>query len=196
MRLKPTILLLFFFLASCGEETVYTPKPRTYPRIIFPEKGYKKMEASYCNFTFEYPAYAKVVQDTLFFNERPAHPCWFDLILPDFNGQVHFTYEDIQSKKEFESLIGDAFKLTGKHNVKADYIDEFAIQKPNGVSGFVFSVDGPAASPFQFYLTDSTNHFLRGALYFKTQARPDSLKPIVDHVKKDLMHLINTFEWE
>ena len=98
--------------------------------------------------------------------------------------------------ENFEKLRNDAFSLANKHNIKANYIDELPIEKPNGVRGFVFNIEGPVASPFQFYLTDvEDQHFLRASLYFNTQARPDSLAPVLDFVKTDLMHLINTFEW-
>ena len=81
------------------------------------------------------------------------------------------------------------------HNKKANYIDEMRIERAGNVSGFAFVIDGPAASPFQFYLTDSTQHFLRGALYFNTQARPDSMAPIYQFVEADILKMIETFRW-
>ena len=60
----------------------------------------------------------------------------------------------------------------------------------------MFNIEGPAASPFQFYLTDSTHHFLRGALYFKSEAKPDSLKPMIEFMKTDIIEMINTFAWK
>ena len=86
--------------------------------------------------------------------------------------------------------------MVQKHNIKASYIEEFPIQKSESVLGFAFNIEGPAASPFQFYLSDNKQHFLRGALYFNTQARPDSLAPIFNFVKEDIMKMINTFEWQ
>ena len=82
-------------------------------------------------------------------------------------------------------------------NQKATFIDEFPIKKQNGVNGMLFKVEGPAASPLQFFLTDSLGqkHFLRGALYFNTQARPDSLAPVLDFVKRDVEKMLETFEW-
>ena len=82
------------------------------------------------------------------------------------------------------------------HNKKANYIEEQGIRLPNGASGFIFNIEGPAASPLQFFLTDSTRHFLRGALYFNTSVNPDSLAPVLDFVKKDIFHMIETFEWK
>jgi len=191
-------LLLFIgclFWTSC-EETTYTPRPHGFPKVEYPEGGYQTFDEGYCNFTFEYPTYASIEQDTRFFDEAPAHPCWFDVYYPDFDSRIHFTYYPLKNNDSFEKLKGDAFALAGKHNVRADYIDELRIEKPNQVSGFAFDIKGEAASPFQFYLTDSTNHYLRGALYFNAQARPDSLAPVYDFVKADIMHMINTFEWE
>lgn len=59
-----------------------------------------------------------------------------------------------------------------------------------------FEMTGPAATPFQFFITDSTSHFMRGALYFNTQVRPDSLMPVYDFVKIDVDRLIKTFKFK
>ena len=69
-------------------------------------------------------------------------------------------------------------------------------QTKNNVSGIAFDIDGPSASPFQFFLTDSLHHFVRGALYFNTEVRADSIAPIVEFVEEDLLYLIETFEWQ
>ena len=196
MRLFLSLLIVSLcFLSSC-DEIAYTPKPRGFPKVVFPEKAYQPFATNYCNFGFEYPVYAEVIQDTLFFDEKPIDPCWFDLFIPKFDARLHCSYYPISTENPLDKLRGDAFEMANKHNLKANYIDELVIQKPNGVSGLLFDIDGPAASPFQFFLTDSTQHFLRGALYFNTQARPDSLAPVTAFVKKDILHLINTFTWE
>lgn len=189
------ILLFNIFLVSACDDVVYTPKPRAYPKIDYPVKAYQVFDKDYCKFTFEYPQYAKIQQDTLFFDERPEDPCWFDIFLPSFDARIHCSYFPIGKENTFDQLNHDAFELADKHNLKADYIEDFIIKKPNGVSGIAFNLKGAVASPFQFILTDSTKHFLRGSLYFNTKARPDSLAPVVDFVKKDIMQMINTFEW-
>ena len=180
---------------SC-EEVIYSPKPRAFPKVVYPEKNYQPFDEGYCEFTFQYPQYATIQQDTLFFDEKPAHPCWFDIVMPDFDARIHCSYYPIDKVNTFDKLNADAFDLASKHNLKANYIDDLIIKKPNGVSGIAFNLEGAVASPFQFFLTDSTTHFLRGALYFNTQSRPDSLAPVKDFVKTDIMHLINTFEWK
>ena len=72
----------------------------------------------------------------------------------------------------------------------------FLLEKPNGTSGLIFNIEGPSACPFQFYMTDSSYHFFRGALYFNTVARVDSLKPYTERMKTDMMRLINTLNWK
>jgi gliding motility-associated lipoprotein GldD len=191
-----TISISLILLFTACEDPIYTPKPRAYPKVEYPEKNYQPFDKNYCSFTFEYPEYAVVEQDTAFFEGKPLDPCWFDLLIPAFDARVHCSYIPIDQNNPFDELNADAFDLANKHNLKANYIDDFIIQKPNGVSGIAFNLEGAVASPFQFILTDSTNHFLRGSLYFNTQARPDSLAPIIDFVKTDIMHMINTFAWE
>lgn len=188
------IAIIAFWATACGEDT-YTPKPRGFPRVVFPTKEYQAFDKNYCKFGFEYPKYAQIVQDTTYFDDKPINDCWFDIYIPQYEARIHCSYYTIDKVNTLEKMHNDAFVLAGKHNIKADYIDEIPVQKPNHVSGFVFNIEGAAASPFQFYLTDSTKHFVRGALYCKAAARPDSLQPVFDFVKKDIMHMINTFEW-
>lgn len=190
------LFISFTFFVACGDDIVYSPKPRGFPKVEYPEKVYQGFTEDYCKISFDYPQYAKVIQDTVFFSEKPVDPCWFDVYIAQFNARIHCSYYPINKGNTFDKLRADAFEMVGKHNMRADYINEFPIKKPNGIQGFVFDIEGPAASPFQFYLTDSTTHFLRGALYFNTQARPDSLAPIYEFVKTDIMHMINTFEWK
>ena len=190
------ITVLGILLVSCGQEGIGTPKPRAYPRVEYPDKAYRQFDEGYCNFTFEYPNYALIQQDTSFFDERPAHPCWFDIYFPDFDSRVYCTYYPIEGKQSFEKLQQDAFEMVNWHNKKANYIEELNIKKDNGVSGIAFIIEGPAASPLQFYLTDSTQHFMRGSLYFNTQVQPDSLAPIYSFVEEDILKMIETFEWE
>ena len=187
--------LLCLLMLQCSEPS-FTPKPRAYPRVIYPEKSYQLFDENYCQFTFEYPAYARIQQDTSFFDEEPAHPCWFNLYFPTFDSQLHCSYYEIGRIKTFERLKLDAFEMADWHNKRANYIDEVRIEKPNDeVYGFAFEIQGPAASSFQFYLTDSTDHFLRGSLYFNTRTQPDSLAPVISFIKTDLLRMIETFKW-
>lgn len=191
---------LFFLIFCClifqaCEDVIYSPKPRGFPKVDYPEKAYILFESDYCDFTFERPVYSIIQKDTLFFDEKPVHPCWFDVFIPLYDARIHCSYFPIDENNSFEKLTNDAFVMANKHNLKANYIDDLVIKKPNRVGGIVFNIEGPVASPFQFYLSDTTSHFLRGALYFNTQARPDSLQPVIEFVKTDIMHMINTFEW-
>jgi gliding motility-associated lipoprotein GldD len=198
MRFSSKLILYVTILSaaiiSC-EEAVNVPKPRGYPRVILPEQAYQKFAENYCQFTFNYPKSATIEQDKLFFDEKAPSDCWFNINVKGLNATVYCSYYRLDAVNTLEKLRTDAFQLVGKHNIKADYIDEFPINKPNKVSGFIFDIQGPAACPFQFYLTDSSKHFMRGALYFNAEARPDSLKPVVDFMKKEVTEMINTFEW-
>ena len=115
--------------------------------------------------------------------------------MPIFDAQLHCSYHPINKENSFEKLRDDAFKMANKHISRANAIDERPIKNKNGVDGFVFQFDGPTATPFSFYLTDSTEHYVRCALYFNSRPRPDSLAPVVAYLKKDLTKMIETFKW-
>jgi gliding motility-associated lipoprotein GldD len=197
MRLAIFALLLAVVAASCDDEPVAVPKPRAYPRVIYPAKAYQPFESAYCPFSFDMPAYATIARDTTFFEKRPESDCWFNVDIQPLNATIYCSYYPIASRQRFDELVEDAFTMTQKHNIKASYIEETPIHRPaDRVHGLIFEVEGPAASAYQFFLTDSTEHFLRGALYFNTQARPDSLAPVIDFVKQDLTRMVETLRWK
>lgn len=200
--MKPILLLLLLatllsaLLPACGTEAVPEPRPRGFPRIDFPEKAYQTFDTGFCDFTFAYPVYADIIQDAYFFGEEAVHPCWFDVYVPFLAGRVHCSYIPVENPEHFARLHNDAFQMTYKHAIKARSIEETPFRNKHGVSGFTFRLEGPVASSYMFYLTDSTEHFLRGSLYFDTQARPDSLRPAVEFLKEDVDHMLQTFRWK
>lgn len=188
-RFPYQLLLITFLFVSCGNE--YSPKPRAYFRIEFPEKKYQTYSGD-CPYTFEFPEYAQVQPDS----SRDSKPCWLNVNYPQFNGRIHLSYQSISSVAEFNQLIEDARTFAFKHTVKATAIDEGIISYPKeNVYGIYYSIDGNTASSVQFFLTDSTKNYLRGALYFNEQPRLDSIQPVLDFVKKDIDQMIKTFKW-
>ena len=99
-------------------------------------------------------------------------------------------------KNQFDKLVDDAFKLTYKHSTKATGIKDSLMRTPNGITGIFFKVGGNAATARQFFVTDSTKHFLRGALYFDSTPNADSLGVVNDFLEVDMKHLINTLRWK
>jgi gliding motility-associated lipoprotein GldD len=193
-----TLLLLLFAVVAftACEENTAVPRPRAYPRVVYPKKEYAPFNEGYCDFTFDLPKYARVDHDTMFFNEKAKSDCWFNILVPGLNAKIYCSYYPISDRKDFDGLVKDAYEMTNKHNIKASFIEELPIhRKEDHVHGVVFNVEGPAASSYQFFLSDSTRHFLRGALYFNTQARPDSLAPVVAFMKTDLDRLVRTLKW-
>jgi gliding motility-associated lipoprotein GldD len=197
-----TFLPIFLsFLLSCNSP--YTPKRKGYFRIDFPPHQYQTFNQPEYPYSFEYPLYATVARDSSFFDTVPENPYWINIDFPRFGARIYISYKQIgpqSNPKEpantFDKLTDDAFKMTYKHTVKASSIDQSVIHTPNGIGGIFFHVGGNAATAQQFYLTDTTRHFLRGALYFDTAPNEDSLAIVNSFLQKDLNHLINTFRWK
>ena len=193
IRFSFYILLLVFLVAACNSD--YTIKPRGFFKITFPQKSYQSFQQPGFPYTFEYPTYAQIVQDTLFFEQKPENPYWINIDFPQFGGRIHLSYKDVR-KNNFDSLVNDAFTLSYKqHTYKASAIDPVTFTTPGGVSGVYFSLRGNTATAPQFFVTDSVNHFVRGALYFSATPNEDSLRPVNDFLRKDMEHLINTLQW-
>ena len=195
MRLKifSSLLLISLVAISCNSE--YTPRPRGYFKIDLPTKAYKSFDQAGYPYTFEYPVYGNVIKDSLFFDQHPENPYWINIDFPTFNGRIHLSYKEI-GKNTFDSLVKDAFEMYYKqHTYRASAIQPEQFTTSNGSSGVYFTLKGNAATGNQFFVTDSTKHFLRGALYFAATPNADSLQPVNDFLKADLWHLINTLKW-
>ena len=191
--LNLSVIIIFI---SCKEEVVPVPKPRMYPRVEFPQKAYQLYDNERCDYSFEYPEYAKIVKDNYPYGNKASTDCWFNIEMPILEATIYCDYSPIENKEKFGSLIQDAFKMVGKHNIKANYREENVIHNAQQVGGLLFSISGPVATPYQFYLTDSTEHFFRASLYFNSKVNPDSMKIIHDFVKEDIDHMIKTFDWK
>jgi gliding motility-associated lipoprotein GldD len=189
------ILFVFLFLLACTSEKIYVPKPRMYPKLVFPEKSYQAFSETYCTISFDYPTYAEIEQDKYFFDERPENPCWFTIQFPALNGSLHCSYIDIEDREHFDDLVNDSYEIASKHNIKANYRDELKLKNPNGVHGLMFDISGEVASHLQFFLTDSTDHFFRASLYFNDQVKADSIAPVYSFVKEDVLKMIESFSW-
>jgi gliding motility-associated lipoprotein GldD len=182
---------------SCSENDGFIAKPRMYPKVDFPLRNNTSLQTTDCNFTFTYPDYLQYGKDSIRFQENFKYPCWFDLNSTHINTTLHFSFLEIKNFKDLDNHINDAFKLADEHNIKALARRESIIEdKENRVYGLMFEFEGDVAAPLQFFVTDSTNYFLRASLYFNDKVNQDSTQIIYDYIKEDIDLIINTLQWK
>ena len=192
-RVQPTVcaalVMLSFLVVSC--ERNYVPKPVGYNRLDLPDPAYRAMPDT-LPYWFEYSKHAEILKDTSFIND----PEWIEVYYPQMKATVHITYKAVNGNLQLlKEYVDDSYRLTAKHQIKAYSINEVLVSTPSGKTAVIEDIEGEVPSQFQFTVTDSTRNFLRGALYFNTKVQNDSLAPAIEYVKKDIMHMINTLEW-
>ena len=181
---------LAVLFAGCSGD--YVPKPRGYPLITLPAHSYQNMVAD-LPYSFRYSQEAVIKKDT----DRHAEPNWIHLYYPAFDASVECTYKPLAGNSyALVEYIETARKLINKHQVKASSIEEYQVPLENGDKAMVFRLKGQVPSQYQFYVTDSTKHFLRAALYFKTATKNDSLAPVIDYISQDMDTLLHTLRWK
>jgi len=192
---KYNLLLILIFaglLPECRE--VFVPKPRGYFRINLPLKIYRSYNDSLKDFPvkFEYPVYGNITTES----EGVSEPGWFNIDFPRYKATIYLTYIDIHNN--LEGLMEQTYRMNVKNHIaKADAINEQVIEDPDkNVYGILYDLKGNAATAVQFFVTDSIKHYLRGSLYFRTVPNPDSLSPVVDFFRDDIIHLIETLSWK
>jgi gliding motility-associated lipoprotein GldD len=196
-RLSKYTLVFLIFLLSCTHEKEQNkfsdaPRPKGFNRIELPNASYVSLEKGH-PFTFEVSSFAKVLKDTVSW----AEPHWLYVYYPRWDAFIQLTYKPLNNNpKKLASLIQDAYTLASKHQGKASGIQDYVMTTKSGRKAGLIELEGEVATSFQFYTTDSTKHFLRGAVYVKTATANDSLAPIIKFIKQDAIHLIQTLEWK
>lgn len=192
-RLLKIALSLFCMVAifvSCDNKQ-YQPKPKSYFRIDFPKKEYVKLD-SMRYYSFEYPVYSTITPDYFSPQERD----WVNVEFPSHKATIHLSYKTVDNN--LEEYLEDSYYMMTKHLSHAIGIKDSLINnKENNVYGLIYFLEGEGvASPLQFYITDSTSHFMRGSLYFNVKINNDSVAPVIDFITDDIRHLIETLEWK
>ena len=185
------IILTFALLSATCSET-YLPKPKGYNRIDLPEFEYQTLPDT-LPYRFDFSKHARLSRDSFHLADR----YWVNLDYLDFSAIIQITYKDLRDKKnDINLLLEDAYELSARHNIKAYSIEESILNLPSGQRASVVELEGEVPSQFQFFTTDSSRHFLRGALYFNMADKNDSLAPVIEFIKTDVIQMLNTLEWK
>jgi gliding motility-associated lipoprotein GldD len=197
--IKKINLIVFLLIVFCSQgcNDISVPKPRGYFRIDLPARSYIRFNESPSSnpslpFSFEYPAYGQ-----LLVNEADGdNPGWFNIEFPSYKAKIYLTYRNVGN--DFAGLMEQTYKMNVKNHIsKADAINEVKyFNKEKKVYGVLYDLKGNTASAVQFYITDSLKHYLRGSLYFAAEPDADSLAPVIDFFREDIIHLIETLKWE
>ena len=184
LKLSIFVCLSMLCLWSCGRS--YVPKPYGYVRYFVPDTAYHRFDyCGVCNFDLSDNAEAV---------SRPE-PFWMNLRYPALNAVIHCSYYPV--KGNLRQLSDDAQEFVYKHTGKANAIRERGYDDDaNRIHGVFYTLEGNTASPYQFYLTDSTRHFFRAALYFECIPNQDSLQPAIDYMQTDMIRMIESLRWK
>jgi gliding motility-associated lipoprotein GldD len=177
----PLIISLIFF--SCND--VVLPKPKAYLSLEYPKKEYKEL-AVLRPYTFN------VLKKTTVIDEKNN---WLKITYPKLKASIDITYRPIENN--LKELLREAEKMVYKHTVKAEQIiPRDFVNSRKRVFGSLYEITGNAASQIQFHITDSTNNFIKGSLYFYAKPNYDSILPAVAYIKEDILYLIESLDWK
>lgn len=182
MKFSFLVPLVVALVVGCKGEPI--PKPKAQIRLEYPEGSPTLLETD--DFLFRYNGLAQASA-----NMENA----YTISYPDMKGAIFLSYKKIDGN--LERLIMDAKKLSYEHAVKADNIVEQPYINPDKkVYGALFEVQGNAASQSQFFVTDSTEHFLTGSVYFHTRPNYDSILPAAAYLQNDIRGIIESLQWK
>lgn len=188
-------LLMAILWVSCQEDNP-VPKPRTYPRMDLPTGKFITFDNQACPFTFEYPDYNLYEKSQDWRRpEELTDSCWFSLLVPELGAHLFMSYHHISSRRDYDKYISDTYRIIDQINKRSDYTEEVVVRNNHGVAGLKFLFTGSAASPIHFYLSDTTQHFAKGALYYDHGTAPDSMRPATNQLLQDIDHMLASWQW-
>lgn len=199
------VLSMTALCVSCGRGDDYTPKPKAYLRIDLPQHAYTAYDTAALPFTFEYSKSAVVEWKDVRHVDTLGNPVkapkgerWLTVIYPQYKGYVFLTYKQLQSLRDFQGQVDTAYKSIERHFVYSSGVDENKFVDPaHRLYGTTYHIKGQnVASTYQFWASDSSRHFLRGALYIDCTPNNDSLAPVLDFIQDDVDHLIESLRWK
>ena len=183
------IPLLSLFMLGCGDDPL--PKPKAYLRLEYPKAQYEKANIP-LPFSFE----KNTLTESIGSLKTTADAIGLDVKYPSLKATIFLTYKKVENDN-LDDLLRDTQNLTQKHTMKADEISQNEFENvENKVYGMVYEIGGDAASQSQFYVIDSTNHFVSGSLYFYAKPNYDSIYPASEYLKKDIKRIMESMRWK
>ena len=189
-----SILLLLCVSCSRGN----TPKPYGYYRIATPDTAYTDFQSSILNSQFSilnYP-YTFALSRNAVVQPRTDvdEPYWINIVYPSLNATIHCSYKPVRNN--LRELTNDALEFVYRNASFATAIPEQEYMHPEAhVYGVLFDLEGNTASSCQFFVTDSTRHFFRASVYCNCPPNADSLAPVYQYLRSDVIKMVETFEW-
>lgn len=189
-RILSAFLFILIALSPISCKKKYTPKPKAYYRIDFSEKKYQNWDIDF-PYSFDRLSMTKIEPDA----SKGAEKYWVNILYPEYRATIHLSYKNVDNN--LEEYLEDSRKMAYKHSIVADAIaEQVYINNEEKVYGMIYRIKGNAASSVQFVATDSTKHFLRGALYFREHPNQDSLAPVIQFIDKDIVRLMESLKWK
>lgn len=187
-----SVLAAGIYACNDDKEPDYQPKPTGFNRIDLPAHEYKPLKEEH-PYSFEYSKAAIIQKDTF----ARAEPHWIIVYYPTLNTRIQFTYKPVNNDpKRLQNMMADAAKLAFHHDKKAYSISDKILTTKDGKKAIIFELEGEVPSHYQFFVTDTTKHYLRGAMYLMTATENDSLRPVIDYMKADCRHILETLKWK
>jgi len=191
LYLSINIILIISFsilFSSCSKTSI--PRPYGYFRVDLPRHTYRTIDTLNLPYRFDLPENVQLIS-----RKAEGEMYWIDLFYPKLNASIYCSYKPV--KGNLIDLLEDTRKIVYKHSVRADGIGEKVFDHPEKkVHGILYDLRGNTASSVQFVLTDSTHNFFRGALYFNNVPNKDSIAPMANYIREDVIRIMESFEWK
>lgn len=177
------IIFLALIVFSCNNN-VNLPKQKAYFAPEFEIPTYKKISLD-CNYTFNINFQASI---------NNIKNCNYEIYYKNLNAKIFINQIVLSNSIEtvlntFNQKINENSRLSDQI-IQSNYVN---IDKK--IYSKLYSFVGNSPSNIQFYVTNQTDKFLTGSLFFETEPNYDSLFPYIDYIRNDIKKMVDSFRW-
>lgn len=185
MRILPILIFLLVTVASCGGGKDSAPVPRryAYPRPDIPPAGYTVLD--FGRYRLDISCSAAVVLDSVAGNRRDI-----TLAYPGFGAKVYLTVSNAPDSATLAAMAADRTARFVR-NVAGRYTAE----ECDSAESLLITAYQGNVTPLQFVVLSELS-MLSGVVYFTdpdVAARPDSMRPVFEALRRDIVRLIQSF---
>ena len=185
-------IILLFACVSCSNN--YTPRPYGYYRITVPDTAYTDFSIVNSQLSILNYPYSFALSQNAIVRPRTEEPFWINIYYPSLDATIHCSYKPVHNN--LRELTEDALEFVYRNASYATSIPEREYMHPEAkVYGVLFDLEGNTASSCQFFITDSTHHFFRASVYCNCPPNADSLAPVYNYLRTDIIKMVETFQW-
>ena len=183
------ISLSLIFCECSNSDVAITPRRKAYPRINTHDSSFVAIANAPIH--FEMSKTASITLDSAKTDlQNPAH--WINIYYKPYNATIYCTFTQVDSTTIDKVIDSRSERMA--LNAGAYMSELIELTNANKFYSQILITEQSEVTPIQFLSTNDRNWVVSGALYIDKNSNIDSIRPVIDVIKRDIIHSLKTID--